>query len=76
MKEMRNIEIQKGNLERGVGMQNDIDSMNEQNRAVEHELQQRRGTSASGQELMDEISKENIGFNCKNRENAEKTNKK
>ena len=60
MKEMRNIEIQKGNLEKGVGMQNDIDSMNEQNRAVEHELQQRRGTSASGQELMDEISKEHI----------------
>ena len=45
-------------LEKGVGMQDDINSMKEKNKTMEYNLQQQRGTSASGQELMDEISKE------------------
>ena len=45
-------------LEKGVGMQDDINSMKEKNKTMEYKLQQQRGTSASGQELMDEISKE------------------
>ena len=45
-------------LEKGVGMQDDINSMKEKNKTMEYNLQTRRGTSASGQELMDEISKE------------------
>lgn len=45
-------------LEKGVGMQDDINSMKEKNKAMEYKLQQQRGTSASGQELMDEVSKE------------------
>ena len=45
-------------LEKGVGMQDDINSMKEKNKAMEYKLQQQRGTSASGKELMDEISEE------------------
>lgn len=45
-------------LEKGVGMQNEINSMKEMNKAREYKLQQERGTSASGRELMDEISEE------------------
>lgn len=45
-------------LEKGIGMQDDINSMKEKNKTMEYKLQQQRGTSASGQELMDEISKE------------------
>lgn len=45
-------------LEKGIGMQDDINSMKEKNKAMEYKLQQQRGTSASGQELMDEVSKE------------------
>lgn len=45
-------------LEKGVGMQNDINSMKEMNKGMEYKLQQQRGTSASGKELLDEISEE------------------
>lgn len=45
-------------LEKSVGLQNDINSMKEKNKAMEYKLQQQRGTSASGKELMDEISEE------------------
>lgn len=45
-------------LEKGVGMQNEINSMKEMNKAREYKLQQERKTSASGRELMNEISEE------------------
>lgn len=45
-------------LGKGIGMQDDINSMKEKNKTMEYKLQQQRGTSASGQELMDEISEE------------------
>ena len=45
-------------LEKGVGVQNEINSMKEANKAMEFKLQQQRKTSASGNELMNEISEE------------------
>lgn len=45
-------------LGKGIGMQDDINSMKEKNKTMEYNLQQQRGTSASGQELMNEILEE------------------